>query len=165
MLQYLVKLVQDNSPDLLSVHEDMVSVGPARHVIIETLDSELNKMTNQLSRVKETAATEGKRTREKSEAPLSIPSLEALPGQNATITGAAESHACNQSEQSDLTEMETFSTRAGEHLERAHARLKAAKNGFRESLQYLGQDPTVTSPEFFGALHHFLTTFDAALIG
>jgi len=135
VLEYLVKLVRDNSPDLLCVNVDMVSVGPAQYVIIEKIGSELKEMTNQLTHSKATVAAEGQRKKEE---------------------GKARAHV-------DLTEMEMFFMCATEHLEEAHAQLNSAKNSFREILRYLGQDPTMLSADFFGSLNQFLTTFDAAL--
>ena len=98
MLQYLVKLVRGNYPDLLGVHGDMVSVDAAQHVIIGTLDSELEKMAYQLSQVKEITASEGKKIRQETETPLSSPSLEALLDQNATTAGVLKNHTCDQRE-------------------------------------------------------------------
>lgn len=172
VLQYLVKLVRDNSPDLLCVHGDMASVGPAQYVVVDTLASELRDMTARLARVQGTAATEGQRNRghrkrEKGTAravttvldPLKGP----LPGRNTNTTAAEGGDTYSHHGHVDLTEMETFFMRATEHLEAAHVRLNEAKNSFREILRYVGQDPTMTSAEFFGALNQFLITFDAAL--
>merc|ERR1712183_512564 len=144
VLEYLVKLVRDNSPDLLCVHVDMVSVGLAQYVIIENFDSELKEMTNQLAHVKGTLATIGQ-------------------GKKEEDTDVEGGNMYNRHGHVDLAEMEMFLMCATEHLEGAHAQLNAAKKTFREILRYVGQDPTMTSADFFGALNRFLVTFDAAL--
>ena len=56
MLQYLVKLVNVTDPDLLKVQEELLSIGPAKKVVLESVASQLTELGDQLARVNKNIA-------------------------------------------------------------------------------------------------------------
>jgi len=163
VLQYLVKLVKVNEPDLLNVHEEMPSIGPAENVIIETLISELKELVDQLNNVKETATAEGRRIRnEKEPSPNSSP-LDKLRQQKTKIKDVEGVNMYNQTEPVGQTEMEKFVAYAEKRTKEALARTDEVQEIFKGVLVYFGEDPAMTSKDFFGTLNKFVAAFDATL--
>ena len=108
MLQYLVKLVKANEPDLLKVHEEMPSIGPAENVVVESLVSELKELNDQLESVKATAEAEGRRIRESHEPDLNISSIDKLKQQRTEIKEVDGVSMYNKALPTTLTPMEKF---------------------------------------------------------
>ena len=108
MLQYLVKLVKANEPDLLKVHEEMPSIVPAENVVVESLVSELKELNDQLDSVKATAEAEGRRIRDGKEPVLKITAIEKLKQQQTTIKDVDGVPMYNQASPTALTPMEKF---------------------------------------------------------
>lgn len=163
VLQYLVKLVKANEPDLLNVHEEMPSIVAAENVIVEALVSEVKDLNDQLTSVKGTAEAEGKRIRD-GKAPLTKRSaLEKLRSQKTKIKDVAGVHMYNQSTPIQLTAMEKFAKYAEKRTTEAFARIDEVQENFKMVLSYFGEDPAMTSTDFFGTLNKFVAAFDSAL--
>ena len=174
MLQYLVKLVKTNEPDLLNVHKELPSIGPAENVIVDGLMSELKELNDRLSRVKETAYIEGKRLREGrihtgSVSNCDIPrhqkvsSLDKLRQQKTKIKDVDGVHMYNIAIPSNQTAMEKFVHYAEKRTEEMFTRIDEAQENFKGVLTYFGENPAMSSTDFFGTLNKFVAAFDSAL--
>ncbi|KAL7551802.1 hypothetical protein ACHAWF_014998 [Thalassiosira exigua] len=163
VLQYLVKLVRANEPNLLNVHEEMPSIGPAENVIVETFVSELKELDEQLTSVKGTAAAEGQRKREGKAQQRTESALDRLRHQKTKIKDVEGVHMYNQPLPVELTAMEKFSLYAEKRTKEAFARIDEVQENFKGVLSYFGEDPAMTSADFFGTLNKFIATFDSAL--
>ncbi len=145
------------------MHEEMPSIGPAENVIIENLISELKELVDQLSSVKETATAEGRRIRkEKEPSPNSSP-LDKLRQQKTKIKDVEGVNMYNQTEPVGQTDMEKFVAYAEKRTKEALARTDEVQEIFKGVLVYFGEDPAMTSTDFFGTLNKFVAAFDAAL--
>ena len=174
MLQYLVKLVKTNEPDLLNVHKELPSIGPAENVIIDGLASELKELNERLNSVKETATLEGNRlregiARERSSSNCDKPrhqkvsSLDKLRQQKTKIKDIDGVHMYNIALPSDQTAMEKFVLHAEKRTEEMFTRIDEAQENFTGVLTYFGENPAMTSTDFFGTLNKFVAAFDSAL--
>ncbi len=163
VLQYLVKLVKANEPDLLNVHEEMPSIGPAENVVVETLVSELKELNEQLTSVKGTAAAEGKRKREGKNPVQKVSALDRLRQQKTKIKDVEGVHMYNIAEAVDLTAMEKFAKYAEKRTKEAFASIDEVQENFKGVLTYFGEDPAMISTAFFGTLNKFVAAFDSAL--
>ena len=161
VLQYLVKLVKGNEPDLLNVHEEMPSIGPAESVVVETLVSELKELNDQLQKVKATATTEGAKMRENTPSPTG---LDKLRQQRTKIKDVEGVNMYNQTEVIHLTIMEKFVVYAEKRTQEAFSRIDEVQENFKGVLSYFGENPTMSSSDFFGTLNKFVAAFDAALV-
>ncbi len=161
VLQYLVKLVKGNEPDLLNVHEEMPSIGPAESVVVETLVSELKELNDQLQKVKTTATVVGKRIRD---ATPSLTGLDKLRQQKTKIKDVEGVNMYNQTEPVHLTIMEKFVVYAEKQTQEAFSRIDEVQENFKGVLNYFGESPTMTSSDFFGTMNKFVAAFDAALV-
>ena len=162
VLQYLVKLVKANEPDLLNVHEEMPSIGPAQNVVVESSVSELNELNKQLSSVKGTAAAEGRRVRD-GKNPVKLTALEKLRQQKTKVKDVEGVNMYNQSVPIALTAMEKFALYAEKRTREAFSRIDEVQENFKGVLTYFGEDPAMISTDFFGTLNKFIATFDSAL--
>lgn len=162
VLQYLVKLVKANEPDLLNVHKEMPSIGPAENVIVDGLVSELNELINQLKSVKETASVEGKRIRE-GKTLWKISAVDKLRQQKTKIKDIEGVSMYNIAEPYDQIPMEKFALYAEKCTHEAFARIDEAQENFTGVLTYFGENPAMTSTDFFGTLNKFVAAFDSAL--
>ena len=156
MLQYIVKLVKENDPDLLKVREEMPSIGPAVNVIFDSLDSELKVLNEQLAHVKKTAETDGKRVRAERKAVK-----ETLCQQETKIKDVEGVSICDQAAAVNLTEMEIFVKCAEERNKEAFAQIDEVQEQFKGVLTYF-RDPAMTYAGFFGTLNTFVAAFDSA---
>ncbi len=174
MLQYLVKLVKTNEPDLLNVHKELPSIGPAENVIVDGLVSELKELNDRLSSVKETAYMEGNRLREgrihkqsvsNCDKPhhQKVSSLDKLRQQKTKIKDIDGVHMYNITIPSDQTAMEKFVQYAEKRTEEMFTRIDEAQEVFKGVLTYFGENPAMSSTDFFGTLNKFVAAFDAAL--
>jgi len=163
VLQYLVKLVKANEPDLLNVHEEMPSIGPAENVVVDGLVSELNELNDQLSSVKGTAAAEGKRIRDGKNPLSKLSPLDRLRQQKTQIRDVEGVNMYNLAVEVDLTAMEKFTKYAEKRAKQAYDRIEEVKENFKGVLSYFGEDPSMTSAAFFGTLNKFVAAFDSAL--
>ena len=163
VLQYLVKLVKANEPDLLNVHKEMPSIGPAENVIVDGLVSELNELINQLKNVKETASVEGKRIREGKTHLRKISAVDKLRQQKTKIKDIEGVSMYNIAEPYDQIPMEKFALYAEKCTNEAFARIDEAQENFTGVLTYFGENPAMTSTDFFGTLNKFVAAFDSAL--
>ena len=159
----MVKLVKANEPDLLNVHEEMPSIGPAENVVVDGLVSELNELNNQLSSVKGTAAAEGKRIRDGKNPLSKLSPLDRLRQQKTEIRDVEGVNMYNKAVEVDLTAMEKFTKYAEKRAKQAYARIEEVKENFKGVLSYFGEDPAMTSTDFFGTLNKFVAAFDSAL--
>jgi hypothetical protein len=164
VLQYLVKIVKGNEPDLLNVHEEMQSIGPAESVVVETLVSELKELNEQLKKVKVTATAEGKRIRDGILTGPSLTALDRLRQQKTKIKDVEGVNMYNQTEPIHLTAMEKFVLYAEKRTKEAFSRTEEVQENFKGVLTYFGEDPSMTSTDFFGTLNKFVAAFDAALV-
>eukprot|EP00804_Cyclotella_cryptica_P000890 CCRYP_001117-RB/>CCRYP_001117-RB protein AED:0.15 eAED:0.22 QI:0/1/0.78/1/1/0.92/14/0/3367 len=162
VLQYLVKLVKVNEPDLLKVHAEMPSICPAESVIVDGLISELKDLSERLKNVKETAVAEGNRYRDTKVASLSGTALDRLKQQRTKIKEIEGVNMYNQTESSELTPMEKFVAYAEKRTSEALARTDEVQELFKGVLTYFGEDPAMTSTDFFGTLNKFVGALDAA---
>lgn len=158
-----MKLVKANEPDLLNVHEEMPSIGPAENVVVETLVSELKELNEQLTSVKGTAAAEGKRIRDGKNPVKKVSALDRLRQQKTKIKDVEGVHMYNVAEAVDLTAMEKFAKYAEKRTKEAFARIDEVQENFKGVLTYFGEDPAMTSTDFFGTLNKFVAAFDSAL--
>lgn len=163
VLQYLVKLVKANEPDLLNVHEEMPSIGPAENVIVDGLVSELNELHSQLNSVKGTAAAEGKRIRKGKDPLGKLSPLDRLRQQKTKIKDIEGVNMYNKAEAVDLTAMEKFTMYADKRTKEGFARIEEVQENFKGVLTYFGENPAMTSSDFFGTLNKFVAAFDSAL--
>ncbi|KAL9179362.1 hypothetical protein ACHAXT_008652 [Thalassiosira profunda] len=163
VLQYLVKLVKANEPDLLNVHEEMPSIGPAENVMVDTLVSELKELNDQLVSVKGTAEKEGRKKRDGTVASKHLTALERLRLQKTKIKDVEGVNMYNQSVPIQLTAMEKFALYAEKRTREAFARIDEVQENFKGVLTYFGEDPAMSSSDFFGTLNKFIATFDSAL--
>ena len=159
----MVKLVKSNEPDLLKVNEEMPSIGPAENVIVDGLVSELNELNNQLNSVKGTAAAEGKRIRDGKNPVSKLSPLDRLRQQKTKIKDVDGVNMYNIAESVDLTAMEKFVKYAEKRAKEAFARIGEVQENFKGVLTYFGEDPAMTSTDFFGTLNKFVAAFDSAL--
>jgi len=164
VLQYLVKLVKNNEPDLLNVHEEMPSIGPAESVVVETLVSELKELKEQLQHVKATATAEGKRIRDGKRVGPALTALDRLRQQKTKIKDVEGVNMYNQTETIQLTIMEKFVLYAEKRTKEAFSRIEEVQENFKGVLTYFGENPTMTSSDFFGTMNKFVAAFDAALV-
>ncbi|KAL7522550.1 hypothetical protein ACHAWX_007259 [Stephanocyclus meneghinianus] len=162
VLQYLVKLVKVNEPDLLKVHAEMPSIGPAESVIVDGLISELKDLSERLKNVKETAIAEGIRYRVSKAATQTGTALDRLKHQRTKIKEIEGVNMYNQTEPSELTPMEKFVAYAEKRTAEALARTDEVQELFKGVLTYFGEDPAMTSTDFFGTLNKFVGALDAA---
>ncbi|KAL7489856.1 hypothetical protein ACHAW6_015582 [Cyclotella cf. meneghiniana] len=162
VLQYLVKLVKVNEPDLLKVHAEMPSIGPAESVIVDGLISELKDLSERLKNVKETAIAEGIRYRVSKAATQTGTALDRLKHQRTKIKEIEGVNMYNQTEYSELTPMEKFVAYAEKRTAEALARTDEVQELFKGVLTYFGEDPAMTSTDFFGTLNKFVGALDAA---
>ena len=163
VLQYLVKLVKANEPDLLNVHEEMPSIGHAENVIVDGLVSELNELHSQLNSVKGTAAAEGKRIRKGKDPLGKLSPLDRLRQQKTKIKDIEGVNMYNKAEAVDLTAMEKFTMYADKRTKEGFARIEEVQENFKGVLTYFGENPAMTSSDFFGTLNKFVAAFDSAL--
>lgn len=163
VLQYLVKLVKANEPDLLNVHKEMPSIGPAESVIVDGLVSELNELNSQLKSVKETASAEGKRVREGKTHLRKISAVDKLRQQKTKIKDIEGVNMYNIAEPYDQIPMEKFALYAEKRTNEAFARIDKVQENFKGVLTYFGENPAMTSTDFFGTLNKFVAAFDSAL--
>ncbi|KAL7542696.1 hypothetical protein ACHAXR_011993, partial [Thalassiosira sp. AJA248-18] len=162
VLQYLVKLVKANEPDLLNVHEEMPSIGPAQNVIVDTLVSELKELNDQLISVKGTAASEGRRIRDGKNSVPNETALDRLRSQKTKIKDVEGVHMYNRAVPIELTVMEKFALYAEKRTKEAFARIEEVQENFKGVLSYFGENPAMSSTDFFGTLNKFIATFDSA---
>ena len=166
--------MKDNDPDLLNVHKELPSIGPAENVIIDGLVSELRELNDRLVSVKETATLEGNRLREgkineRRESNCDKPrhqkvsSLDKLRQQKTKIKDIDGVHMYNIALPSDQTAMEKFAQYAEKRTEELFARIDDAQENFKGVLTYFGENPAMTSTDFFGTLNKFVAAFDSAL--
>lgn len=158
-----MKLVKANEPDLLNVHEELPSIGPAENVIVEGLSSELKELNDQLTSVKGTAEAEGKRIRDGKLGIKGGTALDRLRQQKTKIKDVEGVHMYNMAEPIALTAMEKFAKYAEKQTKDAFARIDEVQENFKGVLVYFGEDPAMTSNDFFGTLNKFVAAFDSAL--
>jgi len=163
VLQYLVKIVKANEPDLLKVHEEMPSIVPAENVVVESLVSELKELNDQLDSVKATAEAEGRRIRDGKEPDLNISAIDKLKQQKTEIKDVDGVSMYNEAFPTALTPMEQFVQYAEKKTKEALDRTDEVQENFKGVLSYFGEDPAMTSTAFFGTLNKFVAAFDSAL--
>jgi hypothetical protein len=163
VLQYLVKLVKINEPDLLNIHKEIPSIGPAENVIVDGLLSELNELINRLKIVKETASVEGERMREGKTHLRKLSAVEQLRQQRTKIKDIDGVNMYNIAEPYDQIPMEKFALYAEKCTNEAYSRIDEVQEFFKSVLTYFGENPAMTSADFFGTLNKFVAAFDSAL--
>lgn len=160
VLQYLAKLVKINEPDLLKVHAELPNIGPAESVVVDGLISELKDLNGRLKTVKETAHAEGERYRESKIEYKTGTALDRLRQQKTQIKVIEDVNMYNQTKLLDLTPMEKFVRYAEKRTAEALARTDEVQELFKGVLAYFGEDPAMTSVDFFGTLNKFVGALD-----
>ena len=89
--------------------------------------------------------------------------LDRLRHQKTKIKDVEGVHMYNQSAPIELTAMEKFALYAEKRTKEAFARIDEVQENFKGVLCYFGEDPAMTSTDFFGTLNKFIATFDSAL--
>ena len=163
VLQYLVKLVKTNDSDLLNVREEIPSLGTAENVVVDGLVNELNQLNKQLQKVKETATAEGDRVREGKTHVRNSSALEKLRQQKSKIRVVEEVSMYNTAESYTQIAMEKFAKYAENRTNEAFSRIEAVQENFKAVLTYFGENPSLSTTDFFGTLNKFIAAFDVAL--
>jgi hypothetical protein len=163
VLQYLVKLVKTNDSDLLNVREEIPSLGTAENVVVDGLVNELNQLNKQLQKVKETATAEGDRVREGKTHVRSTSALDKLRQQKSKIKVVEEVSMYNKAESYTEIAMEKFAKYAEDRTNETFSRIEAVQENFKAVLTYFGENPSLSTTDFFGTLNKFIAAFDVAL--
>jgi hypothetical protein len=162
VLQYLAKLVKTNEPDLLKIHAELPSIGPAESVVVDGLVSELRDLNERLKNVKATAQSEGDRYRASKTDYKSGTALDRLRQQKTQIKVIEDVNMYNQTKRAERTPMEKFVVYAEKRTMEALARTDEVQELFKGVLIYFGEDPAMTSVDFFGTLNKFVGALDGA---
>ena len=163
VLQYLVKLVKTNDSDLLNVREEIPSLGTAENIVVDGLVNELNQLNKQLQKVKETATAEGDRVREGKSHVRTTSALEKLRRQKSKIKVVEEVSMYNKAESYTQIAMEKFAKYAEDRTNETFSRIEAVQENFKAVLTYFGENPSLSTTDFFGTLNKFIAAFDIAL--
>lgn len=129
----------DNEPDLLHVHKEMPSIGPATNVVVEVVESGVKELMKQLILVKKTVMTDREQMR------------------------GTDGPKCREGSPSDLTAMEKFANYAEMRINQVFFQIEEMQEHFKRVLTYLSEDPAMTSSYFFGTLNKFVAAIDSAL--
>lgn len=135
ILQYLVKLVKANEPDILNIREGIPSVSQAESISLNGLLNGFEELNEQLSNVKETSSAEVKPIRD----------------------------GKTDVKQAGGSGLESFAKNAETRSKEAQVLIEDTQKTFEEVLAYFRADLTMDSIAFFGTWNKFLTEFQSAL--
>ena len=166
MLQYLVKLIKKNDPELLRFKEDVLSVEKAKGMMLDALIKDLEDIKKEVECVKIAAKNAGDKQRNaegKLINPVVRKSLKELKEQKTNVRELNGIKFYNQMQQDvELSPMEIFALTAEDKIEKACEQIEVARKKFVSVLTYFGEDEQMKSSDFFGTLWMFIGLFDGA---
>lgn len=166
MLQYLIKIIKKNDPELLDVKSEIASISKAKAVILDGLLGDLKLMTSELELVRKTSNKEGERHRGEDGKiinPNIKMTLAELKEQRTRVREIEGIKFYNQMQRDiEYTPMEIFVQSADDQLAIAMNDLDEAQKAFESVLNYFGEDEKMPTSDFFGTLFAFLESFETA---
>jgi hypothetical protein len=164
VLQYVIKVINKNDPELLKFNDEIISIEAAKDVMLESVISDLKQIQIELDKVKVIAKQEGDKYRDK-EGKLTNPDMRITLSQlkeqktyNRVIDGVK---FYNQMERdTEFTPMEIFTQTAEYSTILASDKIKDAREKFSSLLSYFGEDENMSTTDFFGTLSNFRKTFE-----
>jgi len=162
VLHYLVKLVMSNDETLCDFGKDLVHIKEAETVILDTLISDMKSLEDELTGVKETAQrqaeelekqgkTEKVNLKELREQRTSVRSIQSVP------------HFNRVDHHTGRTTMERFTSNAEAALEKAKSLVSQVQADYAKLIEYLCEDESMASNEFFGTMKRFVLEFNKAV--
>ncbi len=166
MLQYVIKVINKNDPELLKVKDEIASIEKAKSVMLDAMVGDLNQIKNELEKVKATAKSEGEKYRGEdgklinSDIKMTLAELKEQKTSVRVIDGVK---FYNQMEHAiEYTPMEFFTQSAEYQVMQESDRVGDVKKNFASVLEYFGEDEKMTSTDFFDTMSTFLQSFDTA---
>ena len=144
------------------MHLELPNIGPAESVVVDGLITELRDLNERLKEVKATAEAEGERYRESEISYKSGTALDRLRQQKTKVKVVEDVSMYNQAKPYELTPMEKFVVKAEKRTMEALARTDEVQELFKSVLVYFGEDPAMSSVDFFGTLNKFVGALDGA---
>ncbi len=165
-MQYLIKVIKKNDPELLDLKSEIASISRAKSVILEGLLGDLKSMTSELEIVRRTAEKEGERHRGddgKIINPKIKMTLAELKEQRTRVREIEGIKFYNQMQHDiEYTPMECFVQSADDQLVVAMNEIDEAQKAFESVLNYFGEDEQMPTSDFFGTLFAFFESFETA---
>lgn len=165
-MQYLIKVIKKNDPELLDVKSEIASISKAKSVVLDGLLNDLNSMISELKFIKDVAEKEGDRHRGDDgkiiNSKIKI-TLAELKEQRTRVREVDGVKFYNQMQHDiEYTPMEIFVHHAENALQILLRDLAEAQEAFKSVLNYFGEDDRMPTVDFFGTLYSFLESFEKA---
>ena len=164
VLQYLIKVIGKNDPELLKLKDEIISIDKAKDMMLDSLLGDLKQLTNELEEVKKAAEREGEKNRGENgkltvDVKVTVAELKEQKTSNRIINGVK---FFNQMEsEKEFIPMEMFAQSAEYQVLSASEKIEEVKTSFSSVLNYFGEDEKMTSADFFGTLSRFLQSFES----
>jgi hypothetical protein len=161
VLHYLVKLLKKNDDSLLFFDVDLVHVNQAENVILDSLGVDVNAITEELTTVKKTVSEEAQRLEDAGE--LKPMTLADLAEQRTTVKHVGLVPQYNKIQHhTGRTSMERFVLNAEAATLTAAQSIEDVRKKYQTLLAYFGEDPQMSTTDFFGTLRRFVAEFKKA---
>ena len=161
VLHYLVKLLKKNDESLLHFDSDLGSVNAAENVILDSLSGDVKAISEELNSVHGTVAAEAERLEEAGE--LKPMTLADLQEQRTAVRHVGLVPQYNKIDhKTGRTSMERFVLNARIATDQAAVSIDDVKKKYSALLGYFGEDPQMSTTDFFGTLRRFIVEFKKA---
>ena len=160
--------MKQNDEELLNFRQELPLIEKAENIGMDALSGDLKQMDTDLEEVRKTAREEGDKLRGPDGTIINPHyqrkiSLSELKEQKSEVREVDGVKFYNQLEHIvDHTPMELFTQDATEQITQAFERSEKMHNMYKSVLKYFGEDEQMKSTDFFGTLHKFIQTFNAA---
>lgn len=150
-----------NDLQLLDFRKDLVSVSSAENVILESLISDIKTLEDELSSVHETATTQADIFA--AEGRVQPFSIQELKEQKTAVRNIENVPQYNKVQHlTGRTSMERFTINAARAIEETVELTSRVKDSYAKLLEYMCENESMASNEFFGTMRRFINEFDKA---
>jgi hypothetical protein len=166
VLQYLIKVISKNDPEVLKIKDEIMSIESAKNLMLDSLLGDLKQLDFELELVKKAAEKEGGKNRGDNgkltiEVKVTVAELKEQTTSNRIINGVKYYNQMDH--EKEFIPMEMFTQSAEYQVLGASGKIEEVRTGFSSVLNYFGEDEKMTSADFFGlSLGHFLDSYRAS---
>ena len=162
VLQYFVKLVKRNDKELLGFPNDLIHVGEAELIVMDSLYNDMKELEKETEKAHETAKVQAEQLSK--EGMTKRMSISELREQRTLVRNIAKVPQYNKMDHlTGRTAMERFTLNAHASIKDAMQLTEEVKEKFRKLLEYFGEDQKMASNDFFGTMKRFITEFRKAI--
>ena len=156
-----MKLVKKNDEDLVTFDSDLGSVTAAESILLDSLNSDVKAIGDELSSVHKTVAAEAERLEQAGE--LKPMTLADLAEQRTVVHHVGAVPQYNKIDHlTGRTSMERFTVNAKVACEQATKSINDVKTKYKTLLSYFGEDEQMATGDFFGTLRRFILEWKKA---